>query len=48
RAPVWMQRLGLEWAWRVMCQPQRIGRLWRMAGPFLRWVCRAWVASKRP
>jgi N-acetylglucosaminyldiphosphoundecaprenol N-acetyl-beta-D-mannosaminyltransferase len=26
RAPVWMQRAGLEWSWRLMCEP---GRLWR-------------------
>jgi N-acetylglucosaminyldiphosphoundecaprenol N-acetyl-beta-D-mannosaminyltransferase len=26
RAPVWMQRTGLEWVWRLMCEP---GRLWR-------------------
>lgn len=26
RAPVWMQRSGLEWAWRLGCEPRR---LWR-------------------
>jgi len=47
RAPVWMQRAGLEWAWRVMWQPQRLGRLWRMGWPFLRWVAREWRQSTR-
>jgi len=28
RAPLWMQRLGLEWLYRTACQPRRIGRLW--------------------
>ena len=26
RAPVWMQRLGLEWFWRLCAEPRR---LWR-------------------
>lgn len=28
RAPVAMQRLGLEWLWRLMREPSRIGRVW--------------------
>jgi len=47
RAPVWMQRVGMEWVWRVGCQPKRLGRLWRMAWPFLRWLMGAWMATKR-
>ncbi len=27
RAPVWMQRLGLEWAWRIWLEPRRL--FWR-------------------
>lgn len=26
RAPVWMRRVGLEWAWRVALEPRRMGR----------------------
>ena len=26
RAPVWIRELGLEWVWRIYCEP---GRLWR-------------------
>ncbi len=26
RAPIWMQRMGLEWFWRVLQEP---GRMWR-------------------
>lgn len=29
RAPRWMQKLGLEWLWRVLREPRRIGRIWR-------------------
>lgn len=27
RAPRWMQRCGLEWFWRLLCEPRRIGRM---------------------
>lgn len=27
RAPRWIQRIGLEWAFRVLCQPRRIWRV---------------------
>lgn len=27
RAPVWMQRAGVEWLYRLICQPSRIGRM---------------------
>ncbi len=27
RAPMWMQKVGLEWLWRVMIEPRRLG--WR-------------------
>ncbi len=32
RAPRWMRRVGLEWAFRVVCQPKRI---WRVRALFL-------------
>ncbi|MGO0123370.1 WecB/TagA/CpsF family glycosyltransferase [Desulfothermobacter acidiphilus] len=27
RAPVWLQRAGLEWLWRLLLQPRRLGRI---------------------
>lgn len=27
RAPLWMRRMGLEWLWRLVQQPSRIGRI---------------------
>ena len=27
RAPVWMQKIGLEWLFRLLCQPSRFGRM---------------------
>lgn len=28
RAPMWMQRIGIEWLWRLMLEPRRIKRIW--------------------
>ncbi|HCW32311.1 MAG: WecB/TagA/CpsF family glycosyl transferase, N-acetylglucosaminyldiphosphoundecaprenol [Candidatus Peregrinibacteria bacterium GW2011_GWF2_39_17] len=28
RAPLWIQKLGLEWAWRLSQEPRRIKRIW--------------------
>lgn len=29
RAPSWMRTVGIEWLWRLMQEPRRIGRIWR-------------------
>jgi len=29
RAPILMRKIGLEWLWRLVQQPRRIGRIWR-------------------
>lgn len=42
RAPLWMQRSGLEWLYRLGCEPKRIGRM--MALP--RFVLRVMAAKK--
>ena len=31
RAPLWMSRVGLEWLWRMLCQPKRLATLPEMA-----------------
>lgn len=36
RAPVFAQKIGLEWLWRVLGQPERISRLAKTALPFFR------------
>lgn len=41
RAPVWMQKTGLEWSYRLICQPSRLFRM--MALP--RFVARVMIAS---
>jgi len=38
-APVWMERRGLKWLWRLIKQPSRLGRIWRavVVFPWLVW-----------
>lgn len=44
RAPRWMQRIGLEWIWRLLREPRRLaGRYWRNAV----FVLRMLVSPKR-
>lgn len=35
RAPRCMRAMGLEWFWRLMRQPKRVGRIWRATVVFL-------------
>ncbi len=33
RSPIWMRRLGLEWLWRFVHEPRRLGRRYLLDGP---------------
>lgn len=44
RAPRWMQQAGMEWLWRLVLQPQRIGRIFTATVRFPLAV----LLSKRP
>lgn len=49
RAPVWMQRCGLEWAFRVGREPRRLATRYLHDGlHFPRIVWRAWRGQARP
>lgn len=49
RAPLWLQRAGLEWAYRVAHHPRRlVGRYARAATPFVRVVRREWPSRQSP
>ncbi|HMR64715.1 MAG TPA: WecB/TagA/CpsF family glycosyltransferase, partial [Anaerolineae bacterium] len=37
RAPLWLQRLGLEWLHRLIIQPHRWRRIWK-AVPYFSWL----------
>lgn len=47
RAPVWMQRLGLEWVWRLARQPHRLGRFARMLPAFIKKIGRGGSGNLR-
>ena len=48
RAPTWMREAGLEWAWRLRCEPSRLWRRYLVGNPlFLARVLRARIAGDR-
>jgi len=47
RAPVRMQRMGLEWMWRLVHEPRRLGRRYLVDDlPFFGIVSREWIRSR--
>jgi exopolysaccharide biosynthesis WecB/TagA/CpsF family protein len=38
RAPLWMQQLGLEWLFRLLMNPRRLGRRYLVRGPQIFWL----------
>ncbi|MFO1338052.1 MAG: WecB/TagA/CpsF family glycosyltransferase [Burkholderiaceae bacterium] len=47
RAPVWMRRLGLEWAYRVLSEPRRYGLRYLRNARFLWWMAQARAGQYR-
>jgi len=41
RAPRWMQAIGIEWLWRLILEPRRVGRIWNavVVFPWMIYVC---------
>jgi N-acetylglucosaminyldiphosphoundecaprenol N-acetyl-beta-D-mannosaminyltransferase len=38
RAPLWMQRVGLEWFWRLMMEPKRLWKRYLIDDPVFFWL----------
>lgn len=38
RAPQWMQKMGLEWLWRLIRQPRRYKRIWNATFHFIKLI----------
>ena len=48
RAPVWMREAGLEWAWRLRCEPSRLWKRYLVGNPvFLARVLRSRLTGNR-
>lgn len=48
RAPLWMQRLALEWLFRLILEPRRLWRRYLLGNPrFIALVLRQWFRQKR-
>ena len=49
RAPLWMQRSGLEWVWRLLSNPRKLWRRYLVRGPrFLGIVWKEWRNLPHP
>jgi N-acetylglucosaminyldiphosphoundecaprenol N-acetyl-beta-D-mannosaminyltransferase len=49
RAPVWVQKVRLEWLHRALSEPRRLGRRYaEHAVPFPALVAKTWLTGKRP
>ena len=38
RAPKWVQKIGLEWLWRLIREPKRIKRIWNATYVFIKFI----------
>jgi N-acetylglucosaminyldiphosphoundecaprenol N-acetyl-beta-D-mannosaminyltransferase len=48
QAPVWMQRFGLEWFFRLCCEPRRLGKRYLKNNPlFLLRIFAQWTGLKK-
>ncbi len=47
RAPCWMQRVGVEWLWRLFMEPQRFARIWNAVVVFPVRAIQSHLVSKR-
>lgn len=47
RAPRWMQRAGLEWAFRLASEPRRLGRRYLVAGPRIFAIFLSYLLARR-
>jgi N-acetylglucosaminyldiphosphoundecaprenol N-acetyl-beta-D-mannosaminyltransferase len=41
RAPKFVQKIGLEWLWRLMREPKRIFRIWNATFKFIGFIYKA-------
>jgi exopolysaccharide biosynthesis WecB/TagA/CpsF family protein len=46
RAPVWLQRLKLEWFFRLMAEPRRLGRRYLLEGPEIFMIWYRWLRRR--
>lgn len=46
RAPRWMQRMGLEWLFRLLSEPRRLWRRYLIEGPQIFSIFRRWRAAQ--
>ncbi len=48
QAPVWMQKSGLEWSFRLMTEPRRLWRRYLIDNPFFLWLVFLQILGRKP
>ena len=46
RAPAWIQKMCMEWAFRLYCEPRRLARRYLIDGPQIFAIWRQWTRAK--
>lgn len=47
RAPLWMQRIGMEWSWRLMMEPRKMWRRYLTTNSQFAWLATREILSRR-
>ena len=48
RAPLWMQRAGLEWSFRLLSEPRTLWKRYLVEGPRIFWLWARWMWQRQP
>jgi len=47
RAPAWMQRIGMEWFWRLLMEPRKMWKRYLVSNSRFLWMTARWVFKRR-
>jgi N-acetylglucosaminyldiphosphoundecaprenol N-acetyl-beta-D-mannosaminyltransferase len=47
RAPLWMQKMGLEWFWRLLMEPKKMWKRYLTTNTFFIWLSLKWAFKQR-
>jgi N-acetylglucosaminyldiphosphoundecaprenol N-acetyl-beta-D-mannosaminyltransferase len=47
RAPVWIQRIGMEWFWRLLMEPRKMWKRYLVGNSRFLWMTAGWILRRR-
>jgi N-acetylglucosaminyldiphosphoundecaprenol N-acetyl-beta-D-mannosaminyltransferase len=47
RAPEWMQRIGMEWSWRLLMEPRKMWKRYLLTNTQFAWLAAREIVSRR-